>query len=110
MGLILCCIYYGCCCCLCQTDASESQVSRPAQRSHNSKVARRSNNQANQPLLVDKKVEGIIVDGVLVVKETTTIGGLTESGRVAIVEHERIIATDRQHAIVGENTRVAKFS
>ena len=111
MGLILCCIYYGCCCCLCaQENNTESPVSRTPQRTYNTQVARRTNNQSRQPLLVNKRVEGVIVDGVLVVKEVTTVGGITESGRVAIVEHERIVATDGTHALVGVKTLGAKFN
>ena len=43
------------------------------------------------------------------VKEVTTVAGLTQSGKVVVVENERIIATDGRAAIIGETTRGYKF-
>ena len=111
MALILCCIYFGCCCCLCDPSPDEPQASKPPQKSYHNQVARRSNQQAAQPLLVDKRVEGVVVDGVAVLKEVTTVAGITESGRVAVVENEKLIVGDGTNAVlVGEKIRVAKYT
>ncbi|KAI6659185.1 hypothetical protein LOD99_14859 [Oopsacas minuta] len=107
MGLIVCCVYYGCCCCLCEGEQQQRERLPRQQRSYNNQVVRR-NQPAAQPLIVGEEVEQVIIDGVLVNKHITRVAGLTQSGRVQVLERERVIATDGSHAVGREATRVYK--
>ena len=97
-------MYYSCCCCLCHTD--NEHHSRKPQGTHDTQVTRR--NQQTEPLLVGHRVEETVVDGVLVRKNITSVAGLTQSGKLQVLEKQQVIATDGTQAIVAETTRVYK--
>eukprot|EP00800_Vazella_pourtalesii_P006206 TRINITY_DN1770_c0_g1_i1.p1 TRINITY_DN1770_c0_g1~~TRINITY_DN1770_c0_g1_i1.p1 ORF type:complete len:110 (-),score=15.28 TRINITY_DN1770_c0_g1_i1:176-505(-) len=106
MGLILCCVYYSCCCCICCPPDGPTQTQQH-NRTYDTKVVRR-NQQQTEPLLVGNRVEEAVIDGVLVRKNIVSVAGLTQSGKVQVVEKQQIIATDGTQAVVRESTRVYK--
>ena len=109
----LCCTKY--CCCdsanniITQEDRHVLTEDPKPQRRYQHQVARRAVPET-QPLLVGKRIETVVEDGVAVRREITTLRMITESGKFQVIENVKVIATDGTNTVVAEATHGLKLN
>ena len=104
----LCCTKYRCCDLDNTPNArGERVVPRPyskPQKRYPQHVPRGDGSQT-QPLLLGKRIETVVENGIAIRKEITTLQRITDNGKCQIVENVQVIATDGTNAVVAEQTQ-----
>ena len=102
----LCCTKYCCCDSVNNTIIQEEiSIPQPNPKPRRQYPVTRRNIPDAQPLLLGKRIETVVQDGIAVRREITTLQKVTDNGKFQVIENVRVIATDGTNVVMAENTQ-----